>query len=166
MKLGSRIKLLITIAVMAGISFAEVPHTFTGGTPARASEINENFRSIDARLSVQEATTYRFIGVSAVGADTTSMADIYWNRCQDTYGPNARLSQLSEILDGSIPVETTATRIWIRDQLGYSSGYSTSFTYSLTGVVSQHASVNFARYNGPDSNQYPVACAVPISELP
>ena len=37
--------------------FADVPHTFQSGTPALASEVNDNFNSLDARLSSIEKYT-------------------------------------------------------------------------------------------------------------
>lgn len=42
------------ITVLAATAQAQVPHTFTAGQPARASEVNENFQALDARLSGME----------------------------------------------------------------------------------------------------------------
>lgn len=39
------------------LSFAEVPNTFVSGTPAKASEVNQNFQSLDGAVSVLNTQT-------------------------------------------------------------------------------------------------------------
>lgn len=42
---------LVAALVMSKHAFAEVPNTFSAGTPAKASEVNENFEALDTRIS-------------------------------------------------------------------------------------------------------------------
>lgn len=44
--------LLLTVSNV----FAEIPHTFTANTPAKASEVNANFEYLDNKLSTSEQT--------------------------------------------------------------------------------------------------------------
>lgn len=38
-------------AVIQAAAFAQAPHTFTAGEPAKASEVNENFEALDTRIT-------------------------------------------------------------------------------------------------------------------
>lgn len=60
---------------MLGISstLAQVPHIFVPGTPARASEVNENFRSLDESRTALE-TRVTTLEESAVGSSGTDFS--------------------------------------------------------------------------------------------
>lgn len=52
---------LIALSVVSLSVHAEVPHTFTAGTPAKAVEVNENFEHLDSevvRLETEATTAY------------------------------------------------------------------------------------------------------------
>ena len=47
-----KISLLVVGFLLFGgsIAFAELPNTFSAGTPAKASEVNANFENLDTRI--------------------------------------------------------------------------------------------------------------------
>lgn len=48
-------KLILALGILIPLPLAaEVPHTFSAGTPARAAEVNDNFSNLDSRLSTLE----------------------------------------------------------------------------------------------------------------
>jgi hypothetical protein len=46
-------KLLIALMSLSlcEVSVAQVPHTFSAGTPAKASEVNDNFTALSSQIS-------------------------------------------------------------------------------------------------------------------
>jgi len=68
-----RRSLVVLIAVAAlgnSFAFADVPHTFSAGTPAKASEVNENFRSVTSDI---ESTNARVLALES-GSDSVTTA--------------------------------------------------------------------------------------------
>ena len=53
------IKLILTatILLISGIAFADVPNTFQAGEAIKASEMNENFTSIDSKVDALDSRT-------------------------------------------------------------------------------------------------------------
>lgn len=51
-----RAVLAVAFALVACNSAAELPHTFTAGSPAKASEVNANFKSLDTSVSNLDAS--------------------------------------------------------------------------------------------------------------
>jgi microcystin-dependent protein len=50
-----RVLAVVVAGCLAASARAEVPHTFTSGTPARAAEVNANFAALDARIATANA---------------------------------------------------------------------------------------------------------------
>jgi hypothetical protein len=49
--------LSFSLFLVAQVCLADIPHSFTAGTPASASEVNENFSNLDERVSVLETSS-------------------------------------------------------------------------------------------------------------
>lgn len=52
------ISIFCAVSISLGISdlaIAQVPHAFTAGTPAKASEVNDNFAALNTRINTNEA---------------------------------------------------------------------------------------------------------------
>ena len=70
------IKLILTatILLISGIAFADVPNTFEAGSAIKASEMNENFTSIDNEVSaVAEDTTGHATSISDLESEVAML---------------------------------------------------------------------------------------------
>jgi len=70
--------LLIAFSVVSFSVNAEIPHTFSAGSPAKASEVNENFEHFDiemTRLETEATTTYEGLqgDIEAVESDLATL---------------------------------------------------------------------------------------------
>ncbi len=92
MDLTQYTKSLMAIAVMASSSaFAEVPHTFSSGTAASASQVNENFQALDGRVTAMPgAVQYDLSDYRADGSMTNKIfSSKQTRRGSDPETPNA-----------------------------------------------------------------------------
>ncbi len=47
--------IIIGATILSAVAFAELPYTFTAGTPAKASEVNQNFNALDSNIGSVES---------------------------------------------------------------------------------------------------------------
>lgn len=65
------------LSLVALSASAQVPHTFSPGTPAKASEVNDNFNALDARITANETA------IASVGAGGASGWKVIDSTMQD-----------------------------------------------------------------------------------
>ncbi|USD67655.1 hypothetical protein [Vibrio sp. SCSIO 43136] len=83
-------KLLLAVAVGQALAFntyAAVPHTFSSGTAAKASEVNANFTNLDERISSLEQGTDAY---TTVAIDCASDSKALFNAVNDARNANTR----------------------------------------------------------------------------
>jgi len=69
-----RITICLVLAGLLSLAArAEVPFTFQSGTPAQASQVNQNFQSLDSRLSTAIGGFTQWV-VAAIDADDSAVA--------------------------------------------------------------------------------------------
>lgn len=79
---------IIVSAMVSPVIFADVPHTFTAGTPAKASEVNQNFNILDSDIKSANAH------ISALESADGETNQNYNALDSDIKSVNARISSL------------------------------------------------------------------------
>ncbi|MGR5500225.1 hypothetical protein ACQKP3_05835 [Vibrio sp. DNB22_10_4] len=92
---------LISHTIAAG-TFAAVPHTFSAGSPALASEVNENFSQLDSRLEALEGSEANSNSYITVQLDCSENAKALVEALEGTRNSSAQMEyQISGACEGA-----------------------------------------------------------------
>jgi len=137
---------LIVASIISFNAYAEVPNTFTSGTKAKASEVNENFESIDNRVTALEDVPVEEVVAIAEGHN---LASNYVAKTANIGDVVATISGTTYVL-GAIPFREYKTGV-IYKVIMPLKRYDCSRTVTTTD---SSGSENIYNYQCADGQQY------------
>lgn len=130
--------------IASSLALAGVPHTFSSGNPARASEVNDNFHSLDSlkanqtgldSLRAQVAGKASQSGVDLVQAAVGAAVDTA--KFSKALGAKLDTADLTKRLNGLPTVSVTgkADQSWVRDSLKNVASKDTLKNFATTATL-------------------------------